>query len=282
MLIYMAINITNNKKYIGKTKFSLNKRKIQHKNNANCNRPGHFYNAIRKYGFEVFDWFILEEDVETNELLNELEYHYIVQYNSINEGYNITPGGEGLSNAKGLKLEDIFGKEKAREIKQKEVENNAQYWLGKERPDHSERMSGDNHPKPFLNKFHSEDTKEKISQSTKNNNNPMYGVSRSKDVKEKISSSLSGRKRPDISRAKKGKKNPNNSGKKHPNWGRPSEEQPMYNKKHSEETKNKMRGKKKKQEILECPHCKKQGGASNMKRHHFENCKFKKEGTYYE
>lgn len=29
--------------------------------------------------------------------------------------------------------------------------------------------------------------------------------------------------------------------------------------------------------VVECPHCSKKGGLINMKRYHFNNCKFKKE-----
>jgi hypothetical protein len=42
--------------------------------------------------------------------------------------------------------------------------------------------------------------------------------------------------------------------------------------KHSEETKAKMKGPKEK---AVCPHCNKEGGAGNMKRWHFDNCKNK-------
>ncbi len=41
----------------------------------------------------------------------------------------------------------------------------------------------------------------------------------------------------------------------------------------SEETKEKMRKPKGPQELIKCPHCEKEGGASNMKRYHFDNCK---------
>ena len=41
----------------------------------------------------------------------------------------------------------------------------------------------------------------------------------------------------------------------------------------SEETKKKMRKPKGPQELVTCPHCDKEGGLSNMKRYHFDNCK---------
>lgn len=46
----------------------------------------------------------------------------------------------------------------------------------------------------------------------------------------------------------------------------------------SEEHKKKIRNSNigRKQPVLECPHCSKIGGATNMKRYHFDNCKFLK------
>lgn len=43
----------------------------------------------------------------------------------------------------------------------------------------------------------------------------------------------------------------------------------------SEETKEKMRGKRNKMSKVSCPYCKKEGGISPMKKWHFENCKYK-------
>jgi len=48
-------------------------------------------------------------------------------------------------------------------------------------------------------------------------------------------------------------------------------------KKHSEDTKNKIRSKKKgiKYEKVTCPHCGRIGGSNNMIRFHFDKCKNK-------
>jgi group I intron endonuclease len=43
----------------------------------------------------------------------------------------------------------------------------------------------------------------------------------------------------------------------------------------SEETKEKMRGKRGKMPIISCPYCKKEGGVPQMNQWHFENCKYK-------
>lgn len=41
-----------------------------------------------------------------------------------------------------------------------------------------------------------------------------------------------------------------------------------------EETRQKLRRKRKPQQIMKCPHCDKLGHSANMKRWHFDNCKF--------
>jgi hypothetical protein len=66
------------------------------------------------------------------------------------------------------------------------------------------------------------------------------------------------------------------AGDKNPRYGKPGT---FKNKQHTEESLAKMRQPtgphKKKRELLVCPHCKKASDASNAKRWHFNNCKFK-------
>jgi hypothetical protein len=50
---------------------------------------------------------------------------------------------------------------------------------------------------------------------------------------------------------------------------------PYYGKKHSEEVLAKMRLAHANRPLVECPHCKKTGILSNMKRWHLDNCKVK-------
>jgi predicted GIY-YIG superfamily endonuclease len=95
--VYLIKNTTTNKIYIGYTKLSVYKRWQQHKNRAvknDSNTP--FYNAIRKYGFECWTIFTLFES--ENILLEEIkqkEIYYINFYDSFNNGYNATIGGDG-------------------------------------------------------------------------------------------------------------------------------------------------------------------------------------------
>lgn len=94
-------------------------------------------------------------------------------------------------------------------------------------------------------------------------------------------SALRGRKRPDLSLS--GEKNPmfGKRGQASPHYGKKRPDHslkmsgsgnPMYGVKRPELA-AKMLGVPRPQNKLQCPHCLKQGGHSNMKRYHFENCK---------
>lgn len=93
MIIYKATNIKNNKSYIGQTIYDLKSRIKSHISEANRdNLP--FHNALLKYEND-FKWEIIEQCESKNEL-DEMEFHYILQYNTLMpNGYNLTLGGEG-------------------------------------------------------------------------------------------------------------------------------------------------------------------------------------------
>lgn len=95
--IYCVTNKTNNTKYIGKTIRSISVRWQEHirdsQKTERCHSPLH--NAIKKYGQ---DNFIVEEiEVVSNSLLNEREKYWISYYDTANNGYNATIGGDGSS-----------------------------------------------------------------------------------------------------------------------------------------------------------------------------------------
>ena len=91
--IYKITNSINNKVYIGKTEYSVEKRWKEHCNDAfkdrNEKRP--LYAAIRKYGIKNFNIELIEE---TN-IPEEKEIYWIKYYNSFENGYNATLGGDG-------------------------------------------------------------------------------------------------------------------------------------------------------------------------------------------
>ena len=91
--IYEIINDINNKIYIGKTEFSIEKRFEEHCKDAfrlRCEkRP--LYAAMRKYGIEHFHIELIEE----TDRPEEREIYWIELKQSFKNGYNATRGGDG-------------------------------------------------------------------------------------------------------------------------------------------------------------------------------------------
>jgi len=96
-IIYKITNKINGKCYIGQTTRRLSERRKTHKWHAlNKINNTSISKAIRKYGFENFDWQILCVCL-SKESLCEAEKKMIVKYNTLGkDGYNETPGGECL------------------------------------------------------------------------------------------------------------------------------------------------------------------------------------------
>ncbi len=88
--IYKITNKVNGKSYIGQTRYTVEFRWKQHQfKKDNC----HFHNAIKKYGVDNFTVEILEE-CEFKDL-DSREMFYIAKYDTFNNGYNSTIGGDG-------------------------------------------------------------------------------------------------------------------------------------------------------------------------------------------
>ena len=93
--IYKATNLINGKVYIG---FDSNwpNRKSVHKSNLKLDKFNYkFYNALKKYGWDNFQWEVIYQSKDIQHTLNEMESYFIEQYDSFNSGYNMTKGGEG-------------------------------------------------------------------------------------------------------------------------------------------------------------------------------------------
>jgi group I intron endonuclease len=94
--IYKATNNINGKVYIG---FDSNwpNRKTAHKRNSEKNLKGNtkFYNAIRKYGWNNFSWTVVYQSIDGTHCLDVMEPYFITENDSMNLGYNMTPGGDG-------------------------------------------------------------------------------------------------------------------------------------------------------------------------------------------
>lgn len=93
-VIYKAINKINGKSYIG---FDSNwpSRKwvhLYHSKNETEN-TSYFHRAIRKYGWENFDWIVLKENATLEDEIILIEEHNT--FHTGDRGYNLTKGGDG-------------------------------------------------------------------------------------------------------------------------------------------------------------------------------------------
>lgn len=109
--IYCFTNKINQKKYIGQS-LNIEKRYKEHK--TRYTKPNSsmyssiFYQALRKYGFDCFDFSIIDQcDNYTRENLNILEQYYIKKYNTYYNGYNMNYGGDSIYVSHKLSLKEV-------------------------------------------------------------------------------------------------------------------------------------------------------------------------------
>jgi group I intron endonuclease len=102
-IIYCITNKINNKLYIGKTN-DFQRRKTEHLRRAfNHNDKSYdfpLYRAIREYGIENFEFAVLGRFVP--EKINQKEQEFIQKFNTRQNGYNLTDGGEGGKTVEGV------------------------------------------------------------------------------------------------------------------------------------------------------------------------------------
>ena len=156
MYVYKITNKINNKIYIGKTKFPINKTIDYYGSGIQI------INAIKKYGKENFKKEIIQECSSIEEL-NEQEKQWISKLNSNQSeiGYNITMGGDGG---------DTISKHPERErICRKYSERNIKYWTDDNKRKRSKQYEGKNNP--FSEKHHTVESIHKISIKKKGTHN---------------------------------------------------------------------------------------------------------------
>ena len=95
--IYL-ITSPSGKQYVGKCSIDPIDKAVLYQSAAkyfpDIKRP--ILNAIRKYGWHNMKFEIIEQnDNWTESELNQQEIFWIVQYNTVNVGYNVTGGGDG-------------------------------------------------------------------------------------------------------------------------------------------------------------------------------------------
>ena len=104
--IYLISNDINNKVYVGQTIQTLNKRFNGHCCYSKSDRSVNMYikRAIHKYGKDKFHITLIEE-CPIN-LLNDREKYWIAFYDSYNNSYNLTTGGQDSNYSTLHRLED--------------------------------------------------------------------------------------------------------------------------------------------------------------------------------
>ena len=150
-LIYKITNKLNGKSYIGKSMEYRFKHRIKQHKNDNSNT--HFARAKRKYGFDNFEISIIEKGIDKNEISNKEKY-WIKYFDTFNNGYNSTIGGEGGNTfSKRTKQEmELTSLKISNSIKGCKNGNKGQYVGNKN---------------PMYGKRHSDETKKKMSESLK-------------------------------------------------------------------------------------------------------------------
>lgn len=159
--IYKVVNRLNGKIYIGfDSKWP--RRQITHKSHyRKINYK--FYFAIRKSGWENFEWQVIYQSKEREHTLQVMENYFITEYNSFSRGYNSTLGGEG-----------VFGLHRKQTLQEKEKRRLS--------------MIGNQMGRGNKGKFFSEERKEKLKKPRINDVKPL-----STEHKQNISKSKVGK-----------------------------------------------------------------------------------------
>lgn len=96
--IYKLVNQQTGKCYIGYTQDIL--RRMDDHKTSSVKKRNKLYNAVRKYGWDSFVCELLYQSLDGNHCLNVMEPHFIREFDTFNNGYNSTLGGEGSTGPK--------------------------------------------------------------------------------------------------------------------------------------------------------------------------------------
>jgi group I intron endonuclease len=200
-VIYKVTNLINGKVYIGQTTKGLEHRKKQHIRLAKNGSEIKFHLALNKYGTESFSWEILCVCYDLKQL-NIMEEFYIWKTNSVNKllGYNIKLGGNNSNLSEDTKKK--IG-EKARGRKHSE-ESKIKMSLSRSGENHfrfGKNLTEEHKEKLRQSKIgtkHSEESKAKMSLAKMGAKNVNYGkkIQMSQETKDKISKKSIGENNP--------------------------------------------------------------------------------------
>jgi group I intron endonuclease len=193
--IYLLTDSRNGKQYVGKhigTEF-------------NYFSGGIIPNKIaKKYGKEIFTKIILEENIIDENLLSIKEKYYIKKYNTFNNGYNLSEGGDGggswinkktkeeKEHISNIKREKNLGRKFSKETLEKMSLAKKGIPLTEEHKRNIRfSQSGENHP--WFGRKHTDESKEKISKSRKGIKNSKHSDFMKKNNPRNLSVSINGR-----------------------------------------------------------------------------------------
>lgn len=95
--VYKITNSINGKAYIGITRQGPSRRWIEHVSRFKLGERDHkLYEAIRKHGLENFKMTVLCTACDS-ESLKQMEVYFISKFNTFKRGYNMTCGGDFVS-----------------------------------------------------------------------------------------------------------------------------------------------------------------------------------------
>ena len=255
--VYIITNLKNSMKYIGcRTSSILPELDLGHKYFSSSSDAEFIKEQIEnpsRFSYEILSIFESRKDALSMEVKLHKEF---------NVGKNDMFYNKSNQTSNGFDFDITGNKEIAKKIsdsmKGKPAHNAGLKQSEETKNKRSESLKG--RKSPMTGRTHNDDTKLKMSESRK-------GKLHNEETKRKISDSHKLILRKPHSEETKRKLSESHK-------GLPGT---MLGKLHKEETKKKMSiakiGKKWDQRNIECPHCNKIGGASNMKRYHFDNCK---------
>jgi len=190
-VIYKATNTINGKAYVGFA-VNLEKRMIDHRNKAMRENGEYFHRAIRKYGFETFEWKTLKEDATLEDEISFIESEST--FWKTGKGYNLTKGGEGklgyITSESTKMKQSIAGKKRVLTEKQLTVlRENAALMRERGHTEETKKRISEAHKGKVFTKKH----KENISKNhaARKETGAYY---KSEEYKRKMSKSISGRK----------------------------------------------------------------------------------------